>query len=883
MLRDGLAVEVWPTLPRPEEETTTRLLEVGRAGVLLCGEAGIGKSHVVARVREQLAPRADRIWFEVRATPSRAAIPLGVVEELIGDDMTTPTGAPPTAARLERTVAARLASLPADAVVIAEDIAHLDLASADLLAGLCRRGAIQLLATMRATGAGAEPLLRLAAEDVVARVDLPPLGIADVRRLVEEALAGPVDDDVVRELMRLTAGNPMFLRESVRSALGDGSLKQRTGVWVWAGQGRPGARLIDLVETELDGLAADERRALEMVAFAEPLPLSHLLSVSDHQTVSRLVDAGLLVQDQPGSGRPFHGQPSVRLASPMHSEVLRVAMGPVRHLELRAWMRGHLDEEPPEGLSSLLRWVGLRLEHGMEVETTHLLKAAGAASALCHHDFAMQTSSAAIDQLRGNDGGWLELVDALTIRAREARFRGHSDEAAQDIREAFEVLGTHRALPGIDRAQAVGSRLLDVGRLAADLEQYTRDRPGRALAISAEVHDRAVVEHGHLPSVEAGRLDRVVRLAWSGDFRELLTDAEGLCGSTGRVPSRLLPLVGPTVLALGFQGRLNAASALAGRGLEVAVRRSDRIAWEAAEIRAARHFALIYTGELERASGAIEEGASPRAWRDPAILRAGEARLLLATGDWRAAAVAARAAQQQFELRDPSGMAQWALATECLAAALLGDTTRAQELIAAVEAMPARTCRALHVDVEAHLVRAMLVCDPDRAAVRARALAKRARADGLQLAELEAWHLLAVAAPGSVAGEEGVSHVAALAAQVDVRLGGLFAQHVAVVAAGDRQSADALVGAMAACGRWVPLVAASRVELSPREHEIATLVTTGLSSPVIAERLVVSPRTVESHLARIYTKLGVNRRNQVAEALRSVSVSATSGRSVSRQ
>ena len=46
--------------------------------------------------------------------------------------------------------------------------------------------------------------------------------------------------------------------------------------------------------------------------------------------------------------------------------------------------------------------------------------------------------------------------------------------------------------------------------------------------------------------------------------------------------------------------------------------------------------------------------------------------------------------------------------------------------------------------------------------------------------------------------------------------------------------------------------------LTPREFEILELVSAGMSNTGIAERLSVMERTVESHIARIFLKLGLS-------------------------
>jgi non-specific serine/threonine protein kinase len=61
-----------------------------------------------------------------------------------------------------------------------------------------------------------------------------------------------------------------------------------------------------------------------------------------------------------------------------------------------------------------------------------------------------------------------------------------------------------------------------------------------------------------------------------------------------------------------------------------------------------------------------------------------------------------------------------------------------------------------------------------------------------------------------------------------------------------------------------PPASTETTPLTRREREVADLVADGLGNKEIADRLVISPRTAESHVEHILTKLGFTSRTQIA-------------------
>jgi DNA-binding CsgD family transcriptional regulator len=59
----------------------------------------------------------------------------------------------------------------------------------------------------------------------------------------------------------------------------------------------------------------------------------------------------------------------------------------------------------------------------------------------------------------------------------------------------------------------------------------------------------------------------------------------------------------------------------------------------------------------------------------------------------------------------------------------------------------------------------------------------------------------------------------------------------------------------------------SRIVLTAQEAQVATLTVEGLTNSEIGSQLFISPRTVEYHLGKVFTKLGIRSRRDLKRAL----------------
>jgi DNA-binding CsgD family transcriptional regulator len=212
---------------------------------------------------------------------------------------------------------------------------------------------------------------------------------------------------------------------------------------------------------------------------------------------------------------------------------------------------------------------------------------------------------------------------------------------------------------------------------------------------------------------------------------------------------------------------------------------------------------------------------------------------------------AAAAARRAYEL-DVLGFAAWALPELVEAAARSGDRPAAELAFARLAELSSMSTTewAQGVEAAAHA----LVSDGDEAeAFHLEAI------DQLSRSRFPVLHARAQLTYGEWLRREH--------RRVDARAQ-LKAAHDAFDAMGAHGFAERARRELLATGETVrKRTIDTRDELTPQEAQIARLASERLTNPEIAAQLYLSHRTVEYHLRKVFTKLGISSRRELADAL----------------
>lgn len=843
----------WPHAGRRHELSTALSIltsaDSAVCGVMLVGDTGVGKSSLADRITDALGGDVHVVTV---LPPSKAQpVMLGALAPLLTDvaaaDTTSPVAVFRAAAeRLDREAGGR-------AVVLrVEDCHLLDGASARVVRMLTRSRRVRPLMTSRTSPALPDDLLAMWKDGDVSWIDVEPLDRATTSELLRQALGDVVARDTDRLMWDASRGNPLYLRELVRAALRRQELQLSHGVWTWSGRMDPG-RLGELVTAELRRLPAAGRDLLELVSLAESLPLPLLFRLADIDTVDSLMELGMLVVDQ--SAVP----PSCRLAHPVYGEAIRMLVPPGRRRVLRERVAGALPAPDHGSLPDLLRWVAWALEAGSVPDHGLLVEAA----ALANHLHQPVDAQRYADLALLADPPCDVIGAALAERARAYRTLGSSDRAQAD-------LDRFRALPADSASSRYQAHAAITG---ADIRFYGHADAARALDLLDDAFPRVADDARATADLRAHRL--AIRIG-AGASSDVLREAvDFLADVSLPLPARVR-LAAPVQLSLALAGRVDDAVRLGDRYLAAALSPVSEATAYVSSIHSVGVLVRLFAGDLDAAEtmlGREFELDVAHAPQHRAIPGFVEGLLAWARGRWSEAYGHFRVAAGALRHGDPLGMLPAVLAYNAAAAVRLGeleeaarlraDSEQASSLVGSSENSWSRTL--LWVGL------ALRESDAVTAAVDT---ADRAAREELPPVELDALHVALIGlVDGLPAGPDVTAHslgerIAAAAG----RCRGMsrtepMVDYARALAADDTAAVARAETLLARHGVWTAPPRSRTVTLTRREEQIAPLAAAGISSRDIARRLTISPRTVESHLARIYAKLGVSSRAQLPSAL----------------
>ncbi len=837
--------------------------------VLVTGEAGAGKTAFARRFTDEHRGSARILWGACDAlfTP-RALGPLLDVAEDTGGDLAdvTERGAGP-----HEVATALLRELVrgAPTVLVLEDLHWADEATLDVLRLLARKvesAPVLVIATYRDDDLDLRRGLRVVLGELATARGIDR---CEIRRLSPDAvaqLAEPhgIDAD---ELYRRTAGNPFFLSEVLAS--GDREIPPTVRDAVLA----RAARLTPTARTLLGAVAVSQPQA--------ELWLLEALAGEELACLDECLGSGMLTATAEG----------VAFRHELARMALEETLAPHRRAALHRAALAAL-VSPPAGAPD-----PARLAHHAEAagDTDAVLRFAPAAAARAESVGAHR--EAAAQYARALRFG-AELPPARQVELLESRSR--SAFRADDCGEAIEAL--EQALDG---HRVLGDRLKEGDRLRrlSGVLFCPGDRSGDAARTGSEA---VTVLEGLAPGRELGlayanmatlcmnREDAGGTVAWSARAMEVadrLDDVE--------IRVQTLNTTGTMELLAGTpagRGKLERSIALArdaGLGEDVA-RGFSHLAWTGLRTRS-------YAAADEALAAGLRHCAEPRydLWR--LYLQGFGARSALDQGRWTEAAETASVVLG--DSRSSSIPRISAGVVLGLVRARRGDPGSSAALDAALAlAEVSEELQRIEAVAAARAESAWLRGDHDGVAQATEVafdLAKRVRA-GWVIGELASWRRragISEAIPADVAEPYalqlagdwkraaalwtaiGCPYEAALArAEGDANaLRGALAD---LQEMGAHPAAAIVARRLRARGaRGLPrgprrVTRGNPANLTPRQVEVLALLADGLRNRQIAERLFLSPKTVDHHVGAILRKLDVHTRGEAGAAARRLGVGA---------
>lgn len=846
-------------------------------GLLLVGSPGVGKT---ALARALLAGQTDSPDHDIQwvvATATGPSIPFAAFAPLVPDIGGDAAGRPDSFDLLQHLRRAVIARAAGRELIVAVDDAHrLDDASATLVFQLVSTGSATVVVTARSGAAMPDGMRALWKDGLVTRIDLQPLGREHTVQLAARLLEGQLDGDLSEALWQTSGGNPLYLRELVWAGKTAGRVTVDRGLWRLQGELTVGPRLTELVQERLARLTRSEIATLEVVAFADPLPLSVLTRLAPSSYISSLQRQGLLVV------QAAHGEEQVRPAHPLYGDVIRAGMPAPRVLELRTELAAAYEAAGRLG-ADLLRVVTWRLDAGRDEDPDLLLAACHRAAERQDWKLSGRLAEAALSTSK-EPAAALALADALNHQGRHQEALDALDDwqgDGDDEMARVAVLRAYILYWGLGRMDDADSTLARaegqitepssqtwVAAIRAGMLSF-RGRPG-----AAAEHIRPLLQQADLSprALVAGRTALALGLAWSGHAVEAVEVAEA-CLEPGLVAADDAPVsVRWTVLAClsayRMAGRLAEMEALATSEYNLAIRlhntQAQGVTAGALGWAALARGRLATAAEHFRESVAVLTDADWTAVRGQSLTGLTETLALAGDADGAAEALAEAGYDQRPTTR---WVAPRVVISSAWVAAARGEMSLAVERFLAAAA----TARVSgQVATELLALHSAVRLGETQAADRLHELATWVEGPLVQVAAAQARALAA-------ADGEALDRVAGAWEQLTMWLHAAecsaHASRAHMLAGSPRRSAAAVGRAEAyleRCDGPRPMGLALTLAaptLTRREQEVALLAQSGLSSQAIAERLFLSVRTVDSHLARTYNKLGITSRRELAAAL----------------